>query len=57
MKLDIENKNQLKKELQSRFADFDFKAIAQDVAPFLMNQNEINRVEKFQQFWDQVNFG
>jgi len=57
MKLGIENENQLKKELQSRFADFDFKAIAQDVAPFLMNQNEINRVEKFQQFWDQVNFG
>lgn len=57
MKLGIESKAQLKKELKSKFANYDFKTLAQDVAPFLMNQNEIKRVEKFQQFWDQVNLG
>ncbi len=56
MKLGIKNEGQLKEELQPKMANYDFKAIAQDVAPFLMNQNEIKRVEKFQIFWDQVNF-
>ena len=56
MKLGIENEAQLKIELQSKIANYDFKSIAQDVAPFLINQNEIKRVEKFQMFWDQVDF-
>lgn len=55
LKLGIENETQLKKEIQSRLVEYDFNAIAKDVAPFLMNKNEINRVEKFKEFWDQVN--
>lgn len=56
-KLSVGNENQLKEEIKSRIADYDFKTIAEDVAPFLMNQNEIKRVEKFPEFWGQVNLG
>lgn len=54
-KLDINNENQLREKIKSRIADYDFKAIADDVAPFLINRNEIKRVKKFPEFWDQVN--
>jgi hypothetical protein len=54
-KLGVEDENQLKADVKSRIADYDFKAIADDVAPFLINQNEIKRVEKFPEFWEQVN--
>lgn len=53
-KLGTENEIQLKEEIQSRITDYDFKAIANDVAPFLMSQNEIKRVEKFREFWEQA---
>ena len=53
-KLSAETETQLKQEISSRIADYDFKAIAKDVAPFLMNQNEVKRVENFKEFWEQV---
>ena len=53
-KLGTESEIQLKEEIQSRITDYDFKAIANDVAPFLMSQNEIKRVEKFREFWEQA---
>lgn len=56
-KLGIETEIQLKEEIKSRIANYDFKAISNDVAPFLMNQNEIKRVEKFREFWEQINLG
>ena len=47
----------MKKEVQLRLTEYDFKTIAKGVAPFLITHKEINRVEKFKEFWDQVNFG
>jgi hypothetical protein len=54
-KLGVNNENELKDKIQSRISDYDFKAIADDVTPFLINQNEVKRVEKFPEFWAQVN--
>jgi len=53
-KMDIDTEDKLKEEVTSRIADYDFNAIADDVAPFLINQNEIKRVEKFSEFWEQA---
>jgi len=54
LKLGVENEGQVREEIKSRIAGYDFKAIANDVAPFLVNQNEIKRVEKFREFWEQA---
>ncbi len=54
-KLGIDTDQQLREEIKSRITNFDFKSLADDVAPFLINQNEIKRVEKFSEFWEQVN--
>ena len=56
-KMDLDTEEKLKEEITSRIADYDFNAIADDVAPFLMNQNEIKRVQKFPVFWEQVKLG
>lgn len=56
-KLGVETESQLKEEIESRIANYDFKAISNDVAAFLMNQNEIKRVEKFREFWKQIDLG
>ena len=53
-KMDVDTEDKLKEEVTSRIADYDFNAIADDVAPFLINQNEIKRVEKFPEFWEQA---
>lgn len=55
-KLGIDNEEKLKEEITSRISGCDFNAIADDVAPFLMSQNEIKRVQKFPVFWEQVKF-
>lgn len=56
-KLGVDSEEQMKKEITSRISNYDFNAIADDVAPFLMNQNEIKRVQKFPVFWEQAKFG
>lgn len=53
-KLGVETEDQVKGEIKSRIAGYDFKALANDVAPFLVNQNEIKRVEMFLEFWEQA---
>jgi len=53
-KIGIDTDQQLREEVKSRIANINFKALADDVAPFLINQNEIKRVEKFPEFWEQV---
>jgi len=53
-KMGIKTAEGLKKEISSRIAEFDFKDLADDVAPFLLNKDEIKRVERFQEFWDQI---
>lgn len=53
-KLGVKTAEGLRKEISSRIAEFDFKDLADDVAPFLMNKDEIKRVERFPEFWDQA---
>jgi predicted nucleotidyltransferase component of viral defense system len=53
-KLGINTGEGLRKEISARIAEYDFKDLADDVAPFLMNKDDIKRVEKFVKFWDQV---
>lgn len=53
-KLGVKTAEGLRKEISSRIAEFDFKDLADDVAPFLMNKDEIKRVERFREFWDQA---
>lgn len=53
-KLGINTGEGLRKEISARIAEYDFKDLADDVAPFLMNKDDIKRVEKFVEFWDQV---
>jgi predicted nucleotidyltransferase component of viral defense system len=53
-KLGVDTAEGLRKEISARIKDFDFKYLADDVSPFLINQEDIKRVEKFRQFWDQV---
>jgi predicted nucleotidyltransferase component of viral defense system len=53
-KLGINTGEGLRKEISARIAEYDFKDLAEDVAPFLMNKDDIKRVEKFVKFWDQV---
>jgi len=53
-KLGVTTADELKKEVSRKITDYNFKVISKDVAPFLMNQNEIKRVENFREFWDQL---
>ena len=55
-KLDIRTNEQLKTDFAAKISDFDFLDIAKDVAPFLINSNDISRVERFREFWSQVDF-
>lgn len=54
LKLGVDTEGQVREEIKSRIEGYDFKAIANDVAPFLVNQNEIKRVENFQEFWEKA---
>jgi predicted nucleotidyltransferase component of viral defense system len=53
-KLGVDTTEGLRKEISARIQTFDFKNLADDVAPFVINQADIRRVEKFQEFWAQV---
>jgi hypothetical protein len=50
----ISTPQKLREEFLVRIADYDFKALAEDVAPFLINKDHVNRVLKFKEFWNQV---
>jgi hypothetical protein len=50
----IESVDSLRKEILERISDYDFRALAGDVAPFLLNKDQVRRVEKFREFWEQV---
>lgn len=52
-KLNISNKKELKQQLLEVTADFDFKKLAQDVAPFLINPDEAERVLSFKEYVEQ----
>lgn len=55
-KLNIRTHEQLKTEIAAKIANYDFASIAKDVAPFLINTNDIRRVERFREFWSQADF-
>jgi len=53
-KLGVDTAESLRKEISARITEYDFKNLADDVSPFLINLEDIKRVEKFREFWDQV---
>jgi predicted nucleotidyltransferase component of viral defense system len=55
--LDVSSEDQLRALVLDKISDYNFDNLAKDVAPFLINKTEINRVKKFVTFWEQVNLG
>ncbi|NSW53825.1 MAG: nucleotidyl transferase AbiEii/AbiGii toxin family protein [Anaerolineae bacterium] len=53
-KMGIDSPDRLHEEFLEKIEGYDFEALVQDVAPFLINQNEVNRVRKFREFWQQI---
>ena len=53
-KMGIETADSLRREVLERIEDYDFQELAGDVAPFLMNKDQVKRVEKFREFWEQA---
>jgi predicted nucleotidyltransferase component of viral defense system len=53
-KLGVNSAEHLKKEISARIAAYDFKSLSVDVAPFLISMEDVKRVEKFREFWNQV---
>jgi predicted nucleotidyltransferase component of viral defense system len=53
-KLGVETAESLRKEIAARIAKYDFKQLSNDLSPFLINREDTRRVEKFRDFWDQV---
>jgi predicted nucleotidyltransferase component of viral defense system len=56
-KMGIETVEDLRAEISARITAYDFQELADDVAPFLISQADIKRVERFREFWDQVELG
>jgi predicted nucleotidyltransferase component of viral defense system len=46
--------NELRKLVVEGTKDFDFAELGRDVAPFLMRQEDIDRVIEFREFWEKV---
>ena len=53
-KMGIESPEKLRAEFLKRIEDYNFEALAEDVAPFLISQVQVQRVRKFKEFWKQV---
>jgi predicted nucleotidyltransferase component of viral defense system len=53
-KMGISSPESLREELLMKIEDFDFVALAGDVAPFLISKEQVKRVVKFREFWKQV---
>ena len=53
-KLGIDSAERLRKEIAARITTYDFKNLSDDVSPFMINQEDVKRVEKFREFWEQV---
>jgi hypothetical protein len=50
----VETSDQLRSDYLERIQDLDFKQLADDVAPFLLDQDQKKRVIHFRGFWKQV---
>jgi len=53
-KMGITSPERLRQELLFKIENFDFDALAEDVAPFLITKEQVKRVVKFREFWKQV---
>jgi predicted nucleotidyltransferase component of viral defense system len=53
-KMGLTSPEMLREELLQKIKNFDFDALAVDVAPFLITKEQVNRVVKFREFWKQV---
>jgi len=53
-KMGVTTPESLREELLLRIEAFDFDALADDVAPFLIAKEQVKRVVKFREFWKQV---
>ncbi len=53
-KMVIHSPAELRDVLLEKIAGYDFEALAKDVAPFLVSQDEVKRVLLFREFWQQV---
>ena len=53
-KLGVDTAESLRNEISARITEYDFKNLSDDVSPFLINLEDIKRVEKFREFWDHV---
>ena len=56
-KMGISSPESLREELLSKIEGFDFEALAGDVAPFLITKEQVKRVVKFREFWEQADLG
>ena len=54
LKMGVETSDQLRSDYLERIQDLDFKQLADDVAPFLLDQDQKKRVIHFRDFWKQV---
>ena len=50
----VSSPEKLREEILLRIEAFDFGALADDVAPFLITKEQIKRVIIFREFWKQV---
>ena len=53
-KMGITSPESLREVLLLKVKDFNFDALAEDVAPFLIAKEQLKRVAKFREFWKQV---
>jgi predicted nucleotidyltransferase component of viral defense system len=53
-KMGITTPETLREVFLTKIEDFDFRALADDVAPFLIAKEQVQRVVKFRDFWKQV---
>jgi predicted nucleotidyltransferase component of viral defense system len=53
-KMDVKTPEELKEDVLGKISAFDFEQLADDVAPFLIHENQTIRVVKFLDFWKQV---
>ena len=53
-KMGVDTAESLRSEVSARISEYDFKNLSDDVSPFVINKEDLMRVEKFRDFWDQV---
>ena len=53
-KLGVETTEGLRKEISARMSEYDFKDLADAVSPFVIYEQDLERVRRFREFWDQV---